>query len=116
MRSSQPVLGSTKKLDRCKEDENLLKYALPMGKKGFIYDLRDVNTMKNAVSKGGGYETEAHYSLWTRVNRHCERYDQLHLSFSKLIEACCGDSSLTAVNSDKWLAKLEASSWFANIR
>jgi hypothetical protein len=90
MRCSQPVLGSKGK-DRCKEDEALLKAALQVGKKGYIFDLRDVNTMKAAVSRGGGYETEANYSLWTRINRNCERFDQLHQSLCKLVDACCGD-------------------------
>jgi myotubularin-related protein 9 len=108
MRCGQPIVGSIKKINRCKEDETLLKVALPFNKKGYIYDLRDVNTMKNAASKGGGYETEANYPLWTRVNRNCERHDQLHASLGKLLEACS--------NNDNWLSKLESSNWYANVR
>lgn len=115
MRCSQPVLGSRGK-DRCKEDEALLRSALQMGKKGYIFDLRDVNTMKAAIGKGGGYETEAHYSLWTRVNRNCDRFDQLQHSLSKLVDACCGDYNSAASSIDKWLSKLEGSNWYASVR
>ena len=111
MRSSQPLLGSNNK--RSKEDENLLKLALPMGKQGYVYDLRDASVLKNAASKGGGYEADSNYPLWKRVNRHMEKYDQLQTSLSKLIDACCGDSS---TNLDKYLNKLESSNWLANIR
>lgn len=114
MRCGQPLLGSSKK--RCKEDETILKSPLQIGKKGYIFDLRDFNTMKNAKSKGGGYETEACYPLWTRINKHCERFDSLHQSLSKFIDACCGDYNSAASNIDKWLSKLESSNWFNNIR
>ena len=107
-------MGPSKK--RCKEDEGVLKCALQMGKKGYIFDLRDVNSMKNAASKGGGYETEANYSLWTRINKNCDRFDQLHQSLSKLIDACCGDFNSAAANIDKWLSKLESSNWPAITR
>ena len=54
MRSAQPLLGSSSK--RSKEDENLLKLALPMGKQGYIYDLRDSSILKSASAKGGGFQ------------------------------------------------------------
>lgn len=111
LRSSQPLLGPSNK--RCKEDESLLKTALPMGKQGYIYDLRDANILKTAVSKGGGFETDANYPLWKRINRHLDRFDQLQTSFSKLIDACLGESS---VNTDRYLNKLESSTWFYSIR
>ncbi len=108
MRCGQPLLGPSKK--RCKEDEMLLKANLQMGKKGFIFDLRDGNSLKSITSKGGGYETEANYPLWTRINRHCDGHEALHQSLSKLLEACfCSDM-------DKWLNKLETSSWIGSIR
>jgi myotubularin-related protein 9 len=110
MRSSQPLLGTNNR--RCKEDENLLKAALPMGKQGYIYDLRDSSILKTAASKGGGYETEANYPLWKRINKHLERFDQLQVSFSKLIETCSDQS----IAMDKYLNKLESSNWFLNIR
>ena len=111
MRSSQPLLGSSNK--RSKEDESLLKMALPMGKQGYIYDLRDSSLLKSAASKGGGYETEANYPLWKRINRHMEKFDQLQVSFSKLIDACLSDSNNSM---DRYLNKLESSNWLLNIR
>jgi myotubularin-related protein 9 len=107
LRSSQPLLGSSNK--KCKEDETLLKNSLPIGKKGIIYDLRDANVLKSAASKGGGYETEANYPLWKRVNRHLDRYDQLQSSFGKLAEACIGEPG-------QYLSRLESSNWLQNTR
>lgn len=108
MRCSQPMLGPSKK--RSKEDEALLKSALSIGKKGYIYDLRDVNVMKNAAkSNFGGYETEHNYPLWKRINRHLDRFDQVQQSFAKLVDACSTDSS-------SWLSKLDSSGWYANSR
>jgi len=109
MRSAQPLLGSSNK--RSKEDENLLKLALPMGKQGYIYDLRDSSILKSASAKGGGYETEANYPLWKRINRHMEKFEQLQGSLSKLIDACDSSNSM-----DKYLSKLESSNWLLNIR
>jgi myotubularin-related protein 9 len=108
-RSSQPLCGSSNK--RCKEDELFLKSFLAPGKKGYIYDLRDANILKYAASKGGGYETEANYSLWKRVNIHLDRFDQLQSSFVKLIDACLDSNS-----DSKFYAKLDASNWFLNQR
>lgn len=107
MRSGQPLLGSSNR--RCKEDEILLKNVLPKGKKGYIFDLREARVSKNATSKGGGYETEANYPLWKRINIHLEGYEQLHNSFSKLAEACLSESN-------QFYSKLESSNWFYNIR
>lgn len=101
------MLGSNNK--RSKEDELILKTALQKGKQGYIYDLRDTNALKVAVSKGGGYETEINYPLWKRINKNMDRYDQLHVSYSKLIEACVNFSN-------QFFYKLDTSSWFFNIR
>jgi hypothetical protein len=69
MKCSQPLLGNNNK--RSKEDELYLKSVLPNNKKGYIYDLRDVNIMKLAArSNQGGYETDHSYPLWKLVNRH----------------------------------------------
>lgn len=137
IRSGQPLLGNNKK--RCKEDELLLNSSLPAGKKGYIYDLRDAKDLKGAVSKGGGYETDANYPLWKRVNRHLERPEALQSSLNKLVDACCGASSASqngnggnsnganggngngntnesTMTVDKWLSKLDASSWLNNMR
>lgn len=79
------------------------------GKQGYIYDLRDANVLKAAVSKGGGYETEVNYPLWKRINKHMDKFDQLHVSFSKLIDACVNSSN-------QFFYKLDASTWFFSIR
>ncbi|RNA33548.1 Myotubularin-related 9 [Brachionus plicatilis] len=107
LRSGQPLLGPSNK--RCKEDELILKSALPKGKQGYIYDLRDASVLKAAVSKGGGYETEMNYPLWKRINKNMDRFDQLHISFSKLMDACLNFSN-------QFFYKLDASTWFFNIR
>lgn len=109
MRCGQPLLGSSNK--RNKEDEHLLKSSLPIGKKGYIYDLRDANVMKTAAkSNQGGYETDESYPLWKRTNRHLDRYDQLYSSLCKLVEACRSD--LTS----GWFTRLDSSGWYANAR
>lgn len=101
------MLGSSSR--RCKEDELLLKSVLPIGKKGYIFDLRDAGVLKSATSKGGGYETDASYPLWKRINKHLDRYDQLQQSFVKVIDACMSDPM-------QFVAKLESSNWMLNIR
>jgi myotubularin-related protein 9 len=97
---------------RCKEDETILNKALPTGKKGIIYDTRDLNTAKNAMYKGGGIESDANYAIWKRVYKRLDTYDQLNVSYTKLIEAC-NDAALT---NDKWLSKLDASGWLNSVR
>jgi myotubularin-related protein 9 len=106
MRSSQPMLGTSNR--RCKEDEFLLKKALPSGKKGLIFDTRDLSVAKSATSKGGGYETDDNYPLWKRRHFSLERFDQLYVSLAKLIDA--------TNDNDKWLSKLESSGWLNNVR
>lgn len=106
MRSSQPMLGSSNR--RCKEDELLLKQALPSGKKGLIFDTRDLSTAKSATSKGGGYETDDNYPLWKRRHFNLDRFDQLYASLAKLIDA--------TNDNEKWLIKLESSGWLNNVR
>ncbi len=110
MRSSQPMTGTSNR--RCKEDETMLGKTLPSGKKGVIFDTRDISLAKAAIYKGGGSETDGSYPLWKRYYINLERYDQLHVSFSKLIEAC-NDSALT---NDKWWNKLDSSGWLNNVR
>ncbi|CAF0826541.1 unnamed protein product [Brachionus calyciflorus] len=107
MRSSQPLLGPNNR--RCKEDELILKTALPIGKQGYVYDLRDAGILKGVLAKGGGYETDANYPLWKRINKHLDRYDQLQTSYFKLIDACINYSN-------QFFNKLDSSNWFMNIR
>lgn len=66
--------------------------------------------MKNAAkSNTGGYETEQSYPLWTKLNRHLDRYDQLQTSFCKLVETCSSDTN-------SWLSKIDSSGWYSNAR
>jgi myotubularin-related protein 9 len=115
MRCSQPMVG--KKSKRCKQDEFLLNKTLTAGKKGHIYDLRDVSVLKSATQKGGGFESDSNYSLWKRSNYHLDRYDTLHSSFSKLVEVCYNDNGTTSgSNMNDWLNKFDSIIWFKHIR
>ncbi|CAH1776264.1 unnamed protein product [Owenia fusiformis] len=110
MRSSQPMPGPNWK--RCKEDEKLVNAVLGMGKRGYIIDTRSLATAKVAQNKGGGYESEAHYSQWRRIHQPVERHTVLHESLIKLLEAC----SDKAAGVEKWLSKLESSNWLSHVK
>ncbi|WAR17778.1 MTMR9-like protein [Mya arenaria] len=92
MRCSQPLTGASGK--RCKDDEKLVNAVLGIG------------------VRGGGYEPEAHYSQWKRINQSIERRPVFHESLIKLIEAC----SDTSATQDKWLSKLESSGWLSHVK
>ena len=109
LRSSQPLVGPSVK--RCKEDERLLNASLEGGKKGFIFDLRSLQTVKADINKGGGTEPDAHYSFWKRIHLSIEPISVLRASLVKLIEAYNDSKS-----SDKWLSKLDSSGWMSHIR
>jgi myotubularin-related protein 9 len=67
--------------------------------------------MKSAAkSNQGGYETEQCYPLWKRINRHLDRFDQLYISFIKLVETCRSEST------SSWLTRLDSSGWYLNAR
>ncbi|ELU07118.1 hypothetical protein CAPTEDRAFT_168491 [Capitella teleta] len=110
MRCSQPLSGPNNK--RCKEDERLVNAVLGIGRRGYILDTRSPTTAKLATAKGGGVEPEAHYSQWRRIHQSMERYQILHESIIKLVEACydvnCG--------MDKWLSKLDSSGWLTHVK
>jgi myotubularin-related protein 9 len=53
--------------------------------------------------------------VWKRISKHHERYDALHTSLVKLIDACCNDYSSTSTI-DRWLGKLDASIWLNNVQ
>lgn len=110
MRSSQPLTGQNNK--RCREDEKLVNSVLGIGKRGYIVDTRSSSAAKSAQSKGGGYEPEAHYSQWRRINQPIERRQHFHESLIKLMEACSDNGA----SMDKWLSKLESSNWLTNIK
>lgn len=96
-----------------------------MDKKGVIFDLRDVNAMKAAKSRGGGYETDSNYPLWKRVNKHLDRYDQLQSSYARLAETfvngsgnnsgIVGGSGGNDEDTD-FLSRVEATNWLQNVR
>lgn len=111
MRSSQPLVGSSSK--RCKQDERVINSVLGPGKRGYIIDTRSVaNATVAAKSRGGGYEIEAHYPQWRRVNSALERHNVLLDSLSKVIEAC-NDTTCTI---DRWLNKLNNSEWLSHVK
>ncbi|XP_045182820.2 myotubularin-related protein 9-like [Mercenaria mercenaria] len=110
MRCSQPFTGPSGK--RCKEDEKLVNAVLGIGKRGYIVDTRSQSLAKQEQKTGGGYEPEAHYSQWKRINQSIERRQVFHESVIKLNEAC----SDTGATQDKWLSKLESSNWLSHIK
>lgn len=110
LRSSQPFVGSSNK--RCKDDEKMLNTIIGPGKRGFVLDTRPANLAQLAKSKGGGFEMEAHYPLWRRIHRSLSRFTLLGESLAKLIDA----SNETACSMDKWLNRLESSSWLSHVK
>lgn len=110
MRSSQPLVSSSSK--RCKQDERVLNSVLGPGKRGYIIDTRSVASATNAKARGGGFEMEAHYPQWRRVNSALERHNVLLDSLSKLVEAC----NDTTCNIDRWLNKLNSSEWLSHVK
>ncbi|XP_025419858.1 myotubularin-related protein 9 isoform X3 [Sipha flava] len=110
MRSSQPLVGSSSK--RCKQDERVINSVLGPGKRGYIIDTRSVANATNAKARGGGFEMEAHYPQWRRVNSALERHNVLLDSLSKMIEAC-NDITCTI---DRWLNKLNGSEWLSHVK
>ncbi|XP_072042296.1 myotubularin-related protein 9-like isoform X2 [Amphiura filiformis] len=110
LRSSQPLTGANNK--RCREDEKLVNAILGMGKRGYIIDTRSQNAAMTAKSKGGGFETEAHYPQWRRVHKPLERYGVLQDSLCKLVEATYDNSC----SMDKWMSRLESSGWLSHVK
>ncbi|XP_067014319.1 myotubularin-related protein 9 [Anabrus simplex] len=110
MRSSQPMTGPSSR--RCKEDERLINSVLGPGKRGYIIDTRTQTLAQTAKSRGGGFELEAHYPQWRRVNKPIERHHVLLDSLAKLMEGC--NDSLSTM--DRWLSRLESSNWMSHIK
>ncbi|XP_032877261.1 myotubularin-related protein 9 [Amblyraja radiata] len=110
MYSAQPLTGTNGR--RCKEDERLINATLRPGKRGYIIDTRSITAAQQARAKGGGFEQEAHYPQWRRIHKSIERYHILQESLIKLVEASNDQSH----NMDRWLSKLEASSWLSHIK
>ncbi|BES97377.1 Myotubularin-like phosphatase domain [Nesidiocoris tenuis] len=110
IRSSQPLTGPNNR--RSREDERLINSVITNSGPGYIVDTRSSNASQAAKARGGGYEVEMHYPQWKRVNSNIERHQNWLESFSKLMEAC-NDTSLPM---DKWLSKLESSSWLTHVQ
>ncbi|KAJ8956802.1 hypothetical protein NQ318_014216 [Aromia moschata] len=114
LRTSQPLLNNHNR--RCKADEKILNAVLGPYKKGYIIDTRSASYINSCKGKGGGTEPEGHYAQWKKVFRPLDRISKCDGSLLdnlfKLIEACNDVNS----SSDKWLARLEASSWLTHIQ
>uniref|UniRef100_A0AAQ5ZQV6 Myotubularin-related protein 9 n=1 Tax=Amphiprion ocellaris TaxID=80972 RepID=A0AAQ5ZQV6_AMPOC len=110
MRAGQPLTGTNGR--RCKEDEKLINATLRPGKRGYIIDTRTVNVAQQAKARGGGFELEANYPQWRRIHKALERSNVLQDSLIKLVEACNDQNH----SMDRWLSKLEASSWQSNVK
>ncbi|XP_063591147.1 myotubularin-related protein 9-like isoform X1 [Penaeus indicus] len=119
LRSGQPLITANGK--RCKEDERLLNSVLARDKRGYIIDTRTQNLAQSAKNlaqsakvqlRGGGYEPELHYPNWRRVHKPIDRHHVLLDSLTKLMDGINDTSSGT----DKWLSRLESSSWMNNIK
>lgn len=72
MRAGQPLPGTNGR--RCKEDEKLINATLRPGKRGYIIDTRSINVAQQAKARGGGFESEANYPQWRRINKTIERW------------------------------------------
>lgn len=72
MRAGQPLTGTNGR--RCKEDEKLINATLRPGKRGYIIDTRTINVAQQAKARGGGFESEANYPQWRRINKAIERW------------------------------------------
>ena len=108
LRSAQPLTGPNKR--RCKQDAELLNsvlgqpicflrffhpsfigrsfdvFLLGIGSRGYIIDTRQPNVAKLAQAKGGGMETDVHYSQWKKMHQAIERHTNLHENLAKLLE------------------------------
>ncbi|KAG0726412.1 Myotubularin-related protein 9 [Chionoecetes opilio] len=62
--------------------------------------------------RGGNYEPELHYPNWRRVHKPIDRHHVLLDSLTKLMDGVNDTNSGT----DKWLSRLESSSWMNNIK
>lgn len=72
MRAGQPLTGTNGR--RCKEDEKLINATLCVGKRGYIIDTRTIAVAQQAKARGGGFEQEANYPQWRRINKAIERF------------------------------------------
>ena len=81
-------------------------------RRAFVIDTRTPSVSASEKAKGGGYELEANYPKWKRINKSIDRYHFLLDSYAKLMEAC----SDVATSSDKWMSRLTISSWLTHVK
>ncbi|KAF6204479.1 hypothetical protein GE061_002820 [Apolygus lucorum] len=110
IRSSQPLTGANNR--RSREDERLINAIVTNTGRGYIVDTRSSNAAQAAKARGGGHEIEMHYPQWKRINSNIERHQNWLDGLTKLMEAC-NDTSLPM---DKWLSKLDGSSWLTHVQ
>ncbi|XP_018013958.1 myotubularin-related protein 9 [Hyalella azteca] len=92
--SSSSAAAAAAAVKRSKEDEKLLAAKLRGG------------------GGGGVQEGELHYPNWRRVHKPIDRRHTLLESLAKLMDGV----NDTGSSQDKWLSRVEASGWMANIR
>ncbi|KAL6724353.1 hypothetical protein Aduo_019249 [Ancylostoma duodenale] len=104
MRCGQPLIGPTNR--RCKEDENILKSLLTVNR-GAIIDTRAKQIAQNARSKGGGYESQMHYSHFRYMSFPIPRIREIHVALAKMVELC----NDRQVSCDRFVSRLAQASW-----
>ncbi|KAK6033768.1 hypothetical protein OSTOST_00070, partial [Ostertagia ostertagi] len=104
VRCGQPLIGPTNR--RCKEDENILKSLLAHNR-GTIIDTRAKHIAQSARSKGGGCESQIHYSQYRYMYFPIPRIREIHLALARMVELC-NDKT---VSCDRLIARLAYASW-----
>nr|XP_039257733.1 myotubularin-related protein 9-like isoform X1 [Styela clava] len=110
IRSSQPLVGANNR--RCKDDEKLLNAMLGPSHRGYILDIRSVQTAVQAKAKGGGYESDHQYPRWKRFTMNLYSYYVQQESLIRIVEASNDKSG----SMDRWMSKLESSGWMGYIK
>ncbi|VDL69652.1 unnamed protein product [Nippostrongylus brasiliensis] len=104
VRCGQPLIGPTNR--RCKEDENILK-SLLTDERGAIIDTRAKHIAQSARSKGGGYESQVHYSQFRYMSFPIPRIREMHVALTKMVELCNDQG----VSCERFVSRLGNASW-----
>ncbi|CAI8029271.1 Myotubularin-related protein 2 [Geodia barretti] len=111
-RSSQPLVGASRK--RSKEDEDYLSAILKAnkyGKKLYVMDARPkINAYAN-IAMGGGYELDEAYPNMDFSFLDIGNIHVMRDSLSKLQDICYPD-----VDDQRWYSSLEATHWLDHIK
>lgn len=105
VRCGQPLIGPANR--RCKEDEVILNALLSSGSKGVVIDVRSKQLGQNSKAKGGGCESQMHYSQWKYVHSSVPRMREIRDALAKLAEL----SNESNPSMDRWISKLGSSGW-----